>query len=61
METEQEPDRQDSLTERSVAAGSVGAFFKKIEWDIVSFFPNSPCVKKQKKRISHKNDNKKAV
>lgn len=57
METEQEPDRQDSLTERSVAAGSIGAFFKKIEWDIVSFFPNSPCVKKQKKRISHKNDN----
>ncbi len=57
MESEQEADRQDSLTGRSVAAGSVGAFFKKIEWDIVSFFPNSPCVKKQKKRVSHKDNN----
>lgn len=30
------------------AAGSVGAFFKQLNWDIVSFFPNSPCARDKK-------------
>ena len=54
MEPEQESDRQEGVTERSIAAGSLGAFFRKIDWKVVSFFPNSPCVKKHKKRIQHK-------
>lgn len=54
MEPEQESDRQEGATERSIAAGSLGAFFRKIDWEVVSFFPNSPCVKKHKKRIQHK-------
>lgn len=33
----------------SRAAGSVGAFFKQLNWDIVSFFPNSPCAHDKKK------------
>lgn len=33
----------------SKAAGSVGAFFKQLNWDIVSFFPNSPCAHGKKK------------
>lgn len=33
----------------SQAAGSVGAFFKQLNWDIVSFFPNSPCARDKKK------------
>lgn len=51
MGSDHDADRPDNVTGRSVAAGSVGAFFKKIEWDIVSFFPNSPCVKQPKKRL----------
>ena len=54
MEPDNEADRQDGPSGRSVAAGSVGAFFKKMEWDVVSFFPNSLCVKKQKKTTQDK-------
>ncbi len=56
MGSDHDADRQNTVTGRSVAAGSVGAFFKKIDWEIVSFFPNSPCVKKRKKRILPKTD-----
>ena len=30
------------------AAGSIGAFFKQLNWEVVSFFPNSPCVRNKK-------------
>lgn len=30
------------------AAGSIGTFFKQLNWEVVSFFPNSPCVRNKK-------------
>lgn len=32
----------------SRAAGSVGDFFKQLNWQVVSFFPNSPCARDKK-------------
>ena len=33
-----------SVAGNSWVSGSIGAFFKQLNWEIISFFPNSSCV-----------------
>lgn len=41
-------DISEGVDRGSKAAGSVGDFFKQLNWQVVSFFPNSPCARDKK-------------
>lgn len=52
-------DEEDSYTAGTMAACSIMQFFKRHNWQIISFFPNSVCAKKRHIQLENLSDDTK--
>lgn len=46
--------KQDDSSAGALAAGSMAKFFTEQNWEIVSFFPNAPCLPKMRGLMAQK-------